>query len=626
MTLTIDQKREALRKHQEGGLTIDQKREALRKHQATLTTAPTTETITPDTAVDGPDEPSFGMGGALPSFGFGGKSFDELTENVYKSFDNIGLPVREVMGAQDALLEQYIGEIASIPAAVKGATFAAKLPLAHPLLKGLAVVGASATSAGIAQAFGELGEDIYNGTPLDYNNALEEGVRTAKWDAAGGLVLGTLGTVTRKALAVGGIESKDDAVAAARKLLNKYGADLTWYQTTGSALSSIVEGIARAGLGGREILENVENRQLSALQQDLDTFFTATKSGEFGSGLAEVNAKAHAALKAEVDPIYKSIYAIGEGIPVSLKAYKEGAERQVVKRAGAMTTTKGSETNTYINQANNIILKLADSSNMSLLNQNIKTLKGIKRAANSKKGMESGEGETAAAYIQTEINKLNGIIDEAAQKLAPNVKKRLDDVNRKYATVKSRLSSKTMRVALLKDPSEVAKWVYNNPDKVKDFHRFLGQARNLGAIDKVGYDRILADFRSGYVKQKLKTEGSTMANMSGLLSKLGKADEMDKLKSVLGAPEANRLLVLLKASKLTNQHAAGRMSLIVSSGQMNVAKGAVVGGMLTQDPMTAISVLSLPLLMAKASSSSKTMGQWLVMNKKMRSAIDAADA
>jgi hypothetical protein len=575
--------------------------------------------------VAGPEEPSFGMGGTLPSFSLGGKSFDELTENVYKSFDNIGLPVREVMGATDALLEEYIGEIASIPAAVKGAKFAAKLPIAHPLLKGLAIVGASATAAGIAQVFGELGEDVYNGSPLDYNNALEEGVRTAKWDASGGLVLGALGTVTRKALAVAGIASKDDAVAAARKLMNKYGTDLTWYQTTGSALSSITEGIARAGLGGREILENVERRQLSALQRELDTFFTGTKTGEFGSELAEVNAKAQAALQAEVAPIYEAIYEIGEGIPVSLKAYREGAERQIVKKAGAMTTTKGSETNSYINQANNIILKLGDSSTMSLLNQNIQTLKKIKRSANSKKGMESGEGVDGAAYIQKEINKLNKIIDDAAQKLAPNVKKRLDDVNRKYATVKSRLSSKTMQVALLKDPSEVAKWVYRNPDKVKDFHKFLGQARNSGAIDKVGYDRILADFRSGYVKQKLKTEGSTMADLSGLLSKLGKADEMDKLKSVLGAPEANRLLVLLKAAKLTNQHAAGRMSLLVSSGQMNVAKGAFLGGMVVDDPITVLSVLSLPLLMAKASSSSKTMGQWLVMNKKMRSAIDAVD-
>ena len=52
-------------------------------------------------------------------------------------------------------------------------------------------------------------EDVWiRVTAVDYHSALEEGLTTAKWDAGGGnCSIGTLGTLSKKALRANGIES-----------------------------------------------------------------------------------------------------------------------------------------------------------------------------------------------------------------------------------------------------------------------------------------------------------------------------------------------------------------------------------------------------------------------------------
>ena len=109
---------------------------------------------------------------------FGDKDFSELTENVFKSLDNIGLGAARTAGEiTDTVMSKWLGEITSIPSALAGAKFAAKLPVGHPALKGLSMLVTSAGGSGIGQFFGELGEDVWNGTAVDYDSALKEGVK-----------------------------------------------------------------------------------------------------------------------------------------------------------------------------------------------------------------------------------------------------------------------------------------------------------------------------------------------------------------------------------------------------------------------------------------------------------------
>lgn len=551
---------------------------------------------------------------------------DRNTEAVYKSFENIGIPMRTIQEMPNKVMSEWMGEIASIPAALKGAEFAAKLPIGHPLLKTLAIAATSATSAGIAQAFGELGEDVWQGKPADYRNALEEGVRTAKWDAAGGLVIKGVGFVSRKALATAGIKDKDDAVTAARELLQKYGADLTWFQTTGSKLSSTVEGIARAGIGGTEMLKKVGEKQLDALSQHLNKFFTDTSkdsASNLGIGIKQIYEDSLSNLSKSVGPRYTAIYEASESIPVNLREYTEGVYAQVKRAGGARKDPFAKSANKFVNDVNDIVMNLKPATNMADLNTNISQLKAIKRAGNDRLAGE--EGRAGAAYAEKEIKKLNGILDNATEKLAPDLKKQLDALNKEYAIVKSRLSSETMKTAIRKDPSQVAKWAYGNPDKTKDFYKFMAQARNSKAITPEKYKEVIADFKSSYVETLLKSEGASLQDMAKLGDKLGKSAERNQLKTVLGRADSNRLMSVLKVAKMTSDRANSRFSLVVGSQQMTNLKQLALGGLAYADPMTALMVLTSPMALAKAASSAKTMGEWLTHNQKMRNLMREAD-
>jgi len=614
-------------KPKDAGITNDQKQAYLKQQQQPQATPEVKQTE--EKSLFAGDLPFMDRGevekskySLMPSFG--GKSLEELTENVYKSFDNIGLgALRSSNEATDAALSKYMGEITSMPAAIKGAEFAAKLPLGHPVLKGLAIIAGSATGSGIGQFFGELGKDVYNGTPLEYKEALDAGATTATWDAAGGLVLGTLGTISKKALRVNGIESTDDAVKAARGILKKYGADLSWYQATGSNMSSVMEGIGRVGLFGKETLDHAYRKQEVALQQNLDELFTPTTLQNFGENVQQVLADTTKALSKEYSPQYDAIYAAGENIPVNLISYNKGIVKQVERAAGAKKNKKAPSSNPVINDVNTLVTGLDDTSTMSLLNETLKELRGIKRD-----GFESktSAGSRGGAYAQQEIKKLEAIMGEAAEQLDPALKGKLDFLNKNYAADVGKLKNKTMRVVAGKDPSLVGDWVYSNPTKHKDFMVFLGQAQKSKTITKEQHESMLLDYRSGYIKKQIAEEGATTQAMAALAKKLRIAKNTENLSSVLGAPTANRLKNILNTAELTQKHVGAKFGLVIGGQQAQAAKGAMLAtaGFAISVP-AAMALFTGPLAMAKAATSAKTMGEWLAINGKLRAAVASGD-
>lgn len=558
------------------------------------------------------------------SIGFGGKSSDELKENVYKSFDNAGLGfMRTINETTDALLSKWMGEITSMPAAIKGAEFGAKLPIGHPALKGLAVLASSAGAAGIGQFFGELGEDVWNGTAVDYHSALEEGLTTAKWDAGGGLVLGTLGTLSKKALRANGIESTGDAVKIGREILQKYGADLSWYQATGSKMSAIFEGIARAGLGSKEILDNAFLESEKALQKNLDELFTTQTREGFGEQVQGVLTATRKALSKEYSPQYDAIYKAGENIPVDLRTYNTEIVQEVKKAAGARKNKMAKGANPFINDVNTIALDLDSVTDMSTLNTTLKDLRAIKRDAVDAGG---NAGKIGVNYANKQIKKLEEIMGQAAQKLDPALKGKLDLLNRNYASSVTRLNNKTMKVVAKRDPAKVGDWVYTDPARHKDFMKFLGQARNSGAIDKATHHQILEDYRSGYIKKLIAEEGATTAAMSALAKKLRKAKEGETLRAVVGISTQTRLKNILNTAELTQKTVAAKLSLIVGSRSAEALKYAMLGGTYYSMGLTsALSMLMGPVAMAKAASSAKTLGQWMSYNAGLKAASKSGD-
>ena len=615
--LTTEQKKELLKKYQEGTLSTEEKKTILQSMQGEQrqTVEEQPEEVTKEFVVED-EQPK-------KSFWKGEMSFDELTENVYKSFDNAGIPMRQIQELPNEILSNWLGEITSMPAAIKGAEFGAKLPLGSPYLKGLSTLGFGAISAGAGQFFGELGEDVWTGSPLEYRKALEEGVNTAKWDAAGGLVLGSLGTISKKALRTAGIKSTDDAVNTARKLLKEYGADLTWYQTTGSKLSAIVEGIGLVGLGGREVLESAIKKQEVALQKQLDKFFTPTGSQEFGDNIINIMNNSRKNLSEAYSSQYDSIYAAGANIPVDLTNYNKAILNEIADRAGARKTVGAAESNTFINEVNTVVTDLVDVTNMSDLNNTLKELKRIQRASDDAGGTVGREGRR---YASKQIKALNEIMDKSAEKLAPDLKKKLDFLNLNFAKAVNRLESRTMLTAVKRDPSELGALVYRNPDKAKDFMRFLGQARSLKTIDKTEYDKVLNDYRSGYIQTLIKEEGASLNDIVRLSSKLKKRKDREKLKAILGAPVEKRLQAVLNAAELTQKRAAGKLSLIVASQQAESVKAGLVG--LTAygaGVPTALTLIGSPLAMAKAASTSTTLGEWMKLNTSLKKAADSGD-
>jgi len=536
--------------------------------------------------------------------------------NVYNQSQEIG----------DSLMSKWQGEMASIPSAMKGAEFAAKLPIGHPLLKGLAVAAGSAVGAGVGTVFGELGEDVYNGTPLEYSKALEEGVSTAQWDLAGGLVLKGLGTITSKALRSAGITSTGDAVKAARELLQRHGTDLSWHQATGSTLSSLVEGIAVVGIGGRTLLDKAFDTREKALKKELDTFFSGGDQQHFGRGLVNIVKKSNKILRDIYNPQYAHIYEQGKDIPVYALSYNNKIQKQIAARHGAEKADTAVEPNKLIKGAQGVLTNLKRITTVSELSDTIKKLNFIKRQANDlSKTVEGKEtGGAAATYIETEIKELRSMLGEAAKDLKPDLKNALDYLDMSYARHKALLHSQTMKEAMTKKPSEIGALIYNSPETAGDFMRFLGTARRDGAITKTRHKQILAQYRSGYIKTLLKVEGegSNVVEMAGLYSKLRSTKERAQLKAILGGPQTARLLTVLKTADIVKQHEAGKFGLLMSSGLARSAQAASKAGLaLTMGGAGGLSALLLaPQALARAAGSAQTLGQWLSLNKMYKSA------
>ena len=564
-------------------------------------------------------EPNYSM---TPSFGE--KSFSELTENVFKSLDNIGLGVaRSVVGAGDEAASKYMGEIASIPTAYKGAQFVAKLPIGHPLLKSLATIAGGAGGAGVGQFFGEVGEDVWNGTTIDYKNALDEGVTTAQWDIYGGLVLGSLGTISKKALRMNGIESTDDAVKTARTMLNKYGADLTWFQATGSNMSSVMEGIGRVGIYGKEIIDAAAKKQEVALQKNLEELMTDTSIQDFGSNVQKVLTDSKDNLRKEFSPQYEAIYEAGADIPINLTEYGKEVDKQIAKKAGARKDKKARSANPTVNDVNDIVTRLDDNTTMSGLNEVLKDLRSIKRAGFD---LKTDAGSVGGGYANREIKKLEEIMGEAVQRLDPSLQGKLDFLNMNYQKAAGRLNSRTMRVVASKDPSDVGDWVYKNPTKHKEFMRFLGQARNNKAISKEEHKAILEDYRSGYIKKQIAEEGASVQAMSTLSKKLRIAKNSQNLQSVLGIGTTNRLKNILNTAELTQKHVGAKLGLVIGGQQAQTVKGmALATAGFTLSIPTMVGLFVGPASMAKAASSAKTLGEWLSINSGLKAAVDSGN-
>lgn len=564
-------------------------------------------------------EPQYNM---TPSFG--DKDFSELTENVFKSLDNIGLGAARTVGEiTDTVMSKWLGEITSIPSAIAGVKFASKLPVGHPLLKGLSIITGSAGGSGIGQFFGELGEDVWNGTAVDYDSALKEGVNTAKWDIYGGLALGTLGTISKKALRLNGIESTDDAVKVGREILQKYGADLSWYQATGSNISSVMEGIGRVGLFGKETLDRSFKKQESALQQNLEELFTPTTIEDFGKNVQQVLTDSTQALRKEYSPQYDAIYESGKNIPIDLRQYNSDIVKRIEKASGARKNKKAPSSNSIINEVNSIVAGLDDITNMSMLNQNLIELRSLKRT-----GFEARTtvGNVGGNYANEQIKKLESIMGEAAQKLDPSLKGKLDFLNKNYAIATSKLKSKTMRIVAKKDPAKVGDWVYSNPAKHKEFMLFLGQARNLKTITKEQHMSILNDYRSGYMKKQIAEEAATTQSMSALAKKLRIAKNHENLASVLGHGMTNRFKNILSTAELTQKSVGAKLGLVIGGQQAAAAKGAVLAtAAYTMSLPAVLALFTGPMAMAKAASTAKTMGEWLSINAGLKKAIDSGD-
>jgi hypothetical protein len=635
-TPTIEEMRAALIKQQQGGGTSVQPQASI-EAAVTPNAAPTIEEmrssliaqqqpqeiqqvtpVTPVVAAPAPIVEETPQDVTTDSEGEEVSPSQNLNVNIYTAMARAGVFVHDqLQGADEALMSKWQGEIASMPMAVKGAALAAKLPVGHPLLKVLTVAAGSAIGAGVGSFMGELGEDVYNGTPLEYTKALEAGATTAVWDAAGGLVLKGIGTLSSKALRSAGITSTGDAVIAARELLQKHGTDLSWYQATGSTFAQLVEGVAVVGIGGRKILEDAFKKRSVALQQELSTFLSGSTPAVFGQHLTKIVEKSNKVLRETFNPQYARIYEQGKDIPVYALSYNNKIQKQIAARTGAEKAATAKEPNALIGQAQSVLTNLQQITNVGELSETIKKLNRLKRTANDVgKTVEGKEtGSSAVSYIDKEILELREMLGEASKKLKPDLKKELDLLDLTYARQKKLLHSDTMKKVMIEKPSAMGSYVYENPEAAGEFMRFLGNARKQGSLTAAGHTKILKEYRSGYIQKVLKTEGdgATVGEMATLHSNLRDVKDLAQMKAVLGGPQSKRLMTVLDTANIVKNSEAGKFGLMLAGTTSTAVKAAAAFQVAGVVGLAAL--LVAPQALARAAGSAKTLGQWLSMTR-----------
>ena len=555
-----------------------------------------------------PESPEAPQAHEAPIYGIDYNLEDIVTEEAQRFAQSYG-PLREA--------QNWIGDIASVKGSMEGYKAGQKIAEAvkHPAGKLAVIAATSAINTGLHQFAGEILEQNIKGEELDYRDAFGKSVESASWDAGGNLILGGIGVISRKVIQNSNIELKD-AKKAAQELFEKYGTTLTRYQMTGSTFARAAETISTLGIDFMSSVRKVTEKQQAALASEIDNIMTTGTRSEMGARIAGVHGEALKNIRTEYGATLKAITQAAPNVNINMKGFNTYFAGVRKRAAGIQDPKKAVETNEFKGRVNSILSNASDKATFEQIGTTISTLSEIQRSA-KKAGDAAGE-----QYAIQMRDKLESLMDGASTSLGSNYKKQYDELRSWYSGSINKLNSEVMFKAMRKEPSVMGDFLVRNPESIKDFKKFIGEALNRGVITRKDVPEMMNSVRSGYVNSLIPTD-PTFGEILSLGKKLRTKKTKENAKAVLGAPMYSRLEKILETTDLVKDHIdpntrfslvfAGRTSTAIQT-VAQTAKGMVTGGAVvgagSMSLTGAMTLLLAPTVLGKIAASGKNVRQW----------------
>ena len=245
-----------------------------------------------------------------------------------------------------------IGSIKGVQQGVKIADVVAK----HPVAKLAVITTTSAIAAGLGQFSGEVAESALKDEDFNYQDAYDQSVESAEWDAAGNLLLGSFGIISAKVIKKSGLDMSD-AKKAAQALFEKYGTTLTRYQASGTWGAKLMENISLIGLDLTKSVKKVEMAQREALSKEMDLLLDGPSIEGMGQKIIELHAGANKGLSDEYGAALKAILKDVPSESIDLKGYNAWAKNKLTQEAGTQKVGAVADTNEFKAKVNSLLGK-----------------------------------------------------------------------------------------------------------------------------------------------------------------------------------------------------------------------------------------------------------------------------
>lgn len=514
--------------------------------------------------------------------------------------------------------KDFIADAASVKGSVDGykagKTITDALGVKHPLAKTAIIAVSSAVSVGLHQFAGEIAESAIKDEEFSFKDASNQSIESAAWDAGGNLVLGTFGVVSRKAIQMSGIDMSD-AKKAAQAILAKYGTTLTRYQITGTKASKAIEAISTLGLDFLSSVKKVGEKQQLALSSELDTMLKGVTSVDTGKKIIGAHTAALSSISAEYGEVLKAVLAKVPTDEISLKGFIGWNKANRIKGAGAQKLKNAVETNEYRAKVNSLTTNLRQGANFEQISITLGKLGEVAREA---KAIGNRVGHQYATEVR---NQLEGVMDDAAQKLGPEFKTEYDALRSWYKGSITKLNSTVMDKAVKQNPSALGEYLAASPESVVGFKTFLGEAINRGVLTKKEAIGAINEVRKGYLNTLIKG-APTIGEMKTLGKTLRGKKERELAIKVLGAPQYNRMLGILETVELVTKNVDGgqQFGLMVASKNAQAVKqgltlGVASGSAATMSLPAALVILTAPTVLGKVAASAPKARQWTKLSE-----------
>lgn len=466
--------------------------------------------------------------------------------------------------------------LGGLGAPVKGASTAVNLARA---------VGGGAAAAGtesLARSFGQGATDVEQAAQEATIGGLLSGVPTAL-----GGVLSTPGKAIPRTTGQDLFTLPERM--AAQKVLAESGGTLTAEQAGGAA-AKLGTKVAAAGAGTFPLMavrENAGKAIIAARDRIIeDVAKDAPDALTTGTSLNQIINAGAKALKTEVKPFFDNLDENSKGITVKTQDVWQPA-REAIDNATSLTKSGkavgiGAET-------------LSELQSIADLKNNLTFGQAHEFASNLKARIRELSDDTGATSVtvgklRKALGSLEDAMDEAANKLNPEFKKKYDAVIGEYRKGMSSLYPETLSTLVRRDPEKIGQAITQtgNETKINAVFQALNYAKQKDST--VNVDAVKAGLRKGYLEGLLSKNLESPTSVEEATSILGKFKnissslEQEKVRRTFDAmfedPAHKKMIEdLLMAAKVASSGTKPSMlNLGSAAGLTGIYGGSVAGG------------------------------------------------